>query len=121
MRHTSPISHTRPESDWTYRETIDEELSAIRVRGRVGSLGVDLLRGTVEELSRRGHRDITVTMDHPDDVDACARAVLQEVAARLARCDGRLTIRWSAGEDDSGEALDHPTRRGRPRLDPSRE
>jgi hypothetical protein len=108
MRHTSPNPDTRPESDWTYRETIDEELSAIRVQGRVGSLGVDLLRGTVEELSRRGHRHITITMDHPDDVDACARAVLTEVEEQLARCDGRLTIRWSAGDPNVRKAAAAP-------------
>jgi hypothetical protein len=65
----------------------------------VSRLGVDLLRGTIEELSRRGHRHITGTIEHPDDVDTCARAVLAEVAARLAGCERRLTIQWSADED----------------------
>jgi hypothetical protein len=41
-----------------------------------------------------------VTMEHPDDVDDCARGVLAEVAARLAACQGHLTIRWTA--DDTG-------------------
>ncbi len=88
-----------PDSDvgtrWTYSETIDEPESAIRVRGRVDRLGVDLLRGTIEELHRRGHRDITVTMDDEVDVDPCARTVLAAVAAQLARRQGRLRIRWS--------------------------
>ncbi len=79
---------------WTYSETIDEAASAIRVRGRVDRLGADLLRGTIEELHRRGHRDITVTMGDEVDVDACARTVLAEVAAQLAGRHGRLTIRW---------------------------
>ena len=100
MRHRRPSPDTDADSDWTYSETIDEAKSAIRVRGRVDRLGVDLLRGTIEELSRRGHRDITVTMEHPDDVSACARGVLAEVAARLAACQGGLTIRWTA--DDVG-------------------
>jgi anti-anti-sigma regulatory factor len=97
MRHRSPSADTDADSDWTYSETIDEAKSAIRVRGRVDRLGADLLRGTIEQLSRRGHRDITVTMEHPDDVDACARGVLVEVAARLAARHGGLTIRWIAG------------------------
>jgi hypothetical protein len=97
MRHRSPSPDTDADSDWTYSETIDEAKSAIRVRGRVDRLGVDLLRGTIEQLSRRGHRDITVTMGHPDDVDACARGVLAKVAARLAALHGGLTIRWIAG------------------------
>jgi hypothetical protein len=80
-------------SRWTCTETIDEERSAIRVRGRVDRLGVDLLRGTIEQLGRRGHRHITVTVDRGDDVDACARAVLAEVAADLADHGGRLTLR----------------------------
>ena len=98
MRHRSPTPDTDADSDWTYSETIDEATSAIDVRGRVDRLGVDLLRGTIEELSRRGHRDITVTMEHPNDVDACARGVLAEVAAGLTACQGGLTIRWTAGE-----------------------
>src|SRR5215218_2452951 len=98
MRHQGPIPDTDADGSWTYSEIIDEASSTIRVRGRVGRLGVDLLRGTIEELSRRGHRGITVTMEHPDDVDADARRVLAEVAAWLAVRDGRLTIVWSADE-----------------------
>ena len=99
MRHRSPTPDTDADSGWTYSETIEEASSTIRVRGRVGRLGVDLLRGTIEELSRRGHRAITVTMKHPDDVDAYARDVLAEVAAWLAVGNGRLTIVWSADEE----------------------
>jgi hypothetical protein len=95
-------------SGWTYSETIDEDRSAIRVRGRVDRLGVDLLRGTIEELSRRGHRDITVTVEHPNKVDPCARAVLAEVAARLEGCQGRLTIRWSGKDDTHADRLGEP-------------
>jgi hypothetical protein len=61
-RHGSPTPDTNADSGWTYKETIDEAISTIRVHGRVGKLGVDLLRGTIEELSRRGHRNIRVTM-----------------------------------------------------------
>jgi hypothetical protein len=100
MRHRSRTPHRQADPDWTYSETIDEATSAIEVRGRVDRLGVDLLRGTIEELSRRGHWDITVTMEHPDEVSAFARGVLAEVAAGLAACEGSLTIRWIA--DKSG-------------------
>jgi hypothetical protein len=58
--------------DWTYRETIDDETSSIRVRGRVDRLGVDLLRATIEELDRRGHADITVMIERPGSVDSLA-------------------------------------------------
>jgi hypothetical protein len=74
-----------PDGRWTYRETIDEGNSEIRVFGHVDRLGVDLLRGTIEELARRGHRHITVTVGRPKDVDAFARTVLAQVAAGLAR------------------------------------
>lgn len=100
MRHPSPTSITNSDSRWTYRETIDEANSAIRVRGHVDRVGVDLLRGTIEELVRRGHRQITVTVEHPDNVDTYARVVLAEVAERLEECEGRLTIRWSTDGDD---------------------
>jgi len=104
MRHRSRTPDTDADSAWTYSETIDEATSAIEVRGRVDRLGVDLLRGTIEELSRRGHRDITVTMEHPDDVSVFARGVLAEVAAGLAACQGALTIRWIAAESGNAGA-----------------
>jgi hypothetical protein len=78
--------------DWTYSETIDEESSAIRVHGRVDRLAVDLLRGTIEELERRGHRDITVTLDDETTVDLGSRAVLARIAGRLAARQGRLRV-----------------------------
>jgi hypothetical protein len=87
--------------DWTYRETIDDETSSIRVRGRVDRLGVDLLRATIEELDRRGHPDITVTIERPGSVDSFAHKVLAETAAHLAGHNGRLTISWAADEGPS--------------------
>lgn len=93
MRSTS--ADTDADGGWTYSETIDEAHSAIRVSGRVDRLGVDLLRGTIEELRRRGHRNITVTFEHPDTVDAFANEVLIEVAEWLTDLDGHLAIRWS--------------------------
>jgi hypothetical protein len=97
----APAPDTRPGGDRSYSEAIDPEAAAIEVRGRVDRLGVDLLRGTIEELSRRGHRQITVTVQHPDDVDACARAVLAEVAQGLVGRRGRLTMRWSTAAQDA--------------------
>jgi hypothetical protein len=85
---------------WTYSETIDADESTIRVRGRVDRLGVDLLRGTIEELSRRGHQDITVTMDDDVDVDPAARVELDELATGLAGRHVQLTIRRSQPDDE---------------------
>jgi hypothetical protein len=96
-----PVPDTELAGGWTYLETVDEASSTIRVRGRVGRLGADLLRGTVEELSRRGHRDITVTVEDAQEVDSSARGVLLEMATVLAARDGRLTVQWSPAHDDS--------------------
>jgi NAD-specific glutamate dehydrogenase len=101
MRHRTESSV--PQGDWTYRETIDEASSAIRVHGRVDRLGADLLRGTIETLERRGHRDITVTIDHSAGVDSVAREVLAAVAGHLARSHGRLRIAWAESGSDSEE------------------
>jgi hypothetical protein len=81
--------------DWTYSETIDDETSSIRVRGRVGRLGVDLLRATIEDLHRRGHSEITVVIERSSRVDSCAHRVLAQTAAHLAGHRGRLTITWA--------------------------
>jgi hypothetical protein len=95
-RHTgSPAVGLR--DGWTYSETIDEERSAIRARGRLDRLAADLLCGTIEELHRRGHTDIAVTIESPYSVDESARAALTEIGERLARRHGRLTLTWSDG------------------------
>lgn len=103
MRHRHPVNDPPAPERWTYLETIDEANSVIRVRGRVDELGVDLLRGTIEELSRRGHRHITVTVQHLGDVDAYAGTVLAEVATAVEEAGGGLIIQWSpaaANDDD---------------------
>jgi hypothetical protein len=99
MHRRAPVHVADLADGWTYVETIDEARSTIHVRGRVDRLGADLLRGTVEELSRRGHREITVSMERPHHVDSCAREVLTEMADALADRAGRLTLQWSAAED----------------------
>ena len=111
MQHRTAPTDTDPLGDWTYSETIDEEASAIRVHGRVDRLGIDLLRGTIEELERRGHREITVTLDAGVEVDPGSRAVLADLAGHLAAVRGLLRIRWSepAGGRDTAPA-------GTPRL-----
>ena len=94
MRHRSAAPDTDPRS-WTCSETVDEESAVIRVRGRVDRLGADLLRGTIENLVRRGHDDITVAIGASALVDPVARAVLAAVAGRLASRHGRLHIEWT--------------------------
>ena len=103
MRDRTAPSDPSPLGDWTYSETIDEESSAISVHGRVDRLGVDLLRGTIEELERRGHRDITVTLDDDATIDQGSRAVLAQIAGQLAACHGRLRLTRMPG-DGSGPA-----------------
>ena len=92
MRHRTP--HDDPPSGWTYSETVDEASAVIRVRGRVDRLGADLLRGTIENLERRGHRDITVAIGAHARVDPVARAILAAVAGRMA---GRLRFQSADG------------------------
>ncbi len=98
MRHRNAPSATDPLGDWTYRETIDEESAAIRVDGRVDRLGVDLLRGTIEELERRGHTDIAVTIGDRTTIDQGSRAVLAQLAEHLADRSGRLRVTWAEGD-----------------------
>jgi hypothetical protein len=80
-------------TSWTYSETIDEPQAVIRVRGLVDELAVDLLRGTIEELHRRGHGRITVVLTDADEVLPAASAVLAQVASALERRAARLVIR----------------------------
>jgi hypothetical protein len=105
MRNSTAPSDPDAMGDWTYSETIDEESAAIRVHGRVDRLGVDLLRGTIEDLERRGHRDITVTLDDQTTIDLGARAVLAQIAGHLAGCHGRLRVTRMPGD---GNGQDEP-------------
>jgi hypothetical protein len=123
MRCNTRGTGVDPTGDWAYTETIDEEESAIRVRGRVDRLSVDLLCGTIEELHRRGHSDIAVTIERSGSVDPCARAALVEIAGRLARRRGRLTVMWADATgslDDGAPEVEPPDVlivSGRPRTD----
>jgi NAD(P)H-flavin reductase len=100
MRHRTAPAATGPLGDWTYWETVDEESAIIRVHGRVDRLGVDLLRGTIEELERRGHTDITVTIGDRSTVDLTSWAVLAQLAEQLADRSGRLDVTWADGDED---------------------
>ena len=105
MRQRTAPPDTDPRS-WTCSETVDEEAGVIRVRGRVDRLGADLLRGTIENLVRRGHEDITVAIGASARVDPVARAVLAAVAGRLASRHGRLRIEWA--DDGTTDELTTP-------------
>jgi hypothetical protein len=106
---TEVVSQVWPPDGSTYSETIDQAHGAIRARGRLDRVSVDLLRGTIEQLHRRGHREIAVTIERPASVDPCARAELAEVADRLARCHGRLTVVWAHDGRDPGRTTGSST------------
>jgi hypothetical protein len=95
MRPRTRSTDVGPRHGCSYSETIDERSSAIRARGRLDRLAVDLLCGTIEQMHRRGHADITVTIEPPVSVEPCARAALTEFAERLAGRHGRVTVRWA--------------------------
>jgi len=100
----------------SYRETIDEANSAIRTHGHMDRLAVDLLCGTIEQLRRRGHLDIAVTIERPGAVDPSARPALTAMAERLASRQGRLSVRWVDGTDPTAVEVAVDTgRRGGPR------
>jgi hypothetical protein len=77
---------------WTYTETVDDAAAVVEVRGRVDRLTVDLLRGTVEQLHRRGRARITIALRGAVTIDPAARAVLDEMALDLARCGTELVV-----------------------------
>jgi hypothetical protein len=54
------------------------------------------LQATIDELSRRGHADITVTIDASGSIDPYAQQVIVETAVDVAERHGRLTIQWAS-------------------------
>ena len=116
MRGNPRSPDAGPSDGRSYRETIDEANSAIRARGHLDRLAVDLLCGTIEQLCRRGHTDIAVTIELPGDVDPCARPALTAMAERLASRRGRLSVRWVDGSDPTAvDGAVDTGRRGRRR------
>ncbi|MGY1820622.1 hypothetical protein [Geodermatophilus sp. SYSU D00079] len=76
----------------SFTATVDQHHGLIRTRGHLDALAADLLRGSVVALQRQGHLQVTVRIGPSATVDAEARAVLADLADRLAADGVRLLV-----------------------------
>jgi hypothetical protein len=101
---TAPPSTPRPPSTGTgfaevhaqapsFTAAVDQEWATVRVRGHVDRVGAELLCDAVVGLQRCGHRRVTVQLRPSATLDAEARGVLTELAARLAEDGLQLDVR----------------------------
>jgi hypothetical protein len=67
-----------------FTASVDQRTGVIRTRGHLDLVGAELLQGSVVALQRCGHRSVTVHVQPGGTVDAEARAVLGDLADRLA-------------------------------------
>jgi hypothetical protein len=82
----------RPQSP-LFTASVDQRTGVIRTRGHLDRVGAELLQGSVVALQRCGHRSVTVHVQPAGTVDAEARALLDDLADRLAAEGVTLAIR----------------------------
>ena len=75
-----------------FTATVDDARATIRARGHIDRLGADLLRGTVESLQRRGHRQITLQVELFSSINPEAHVVLRSLVTELRTRGVRLTV-----------------------------
>jgi anti-anti-sigma regulatory factor len=81
----------------TLTETVDARLGSVRASGHLTSQGADLLRGTVEQLHRRGHARVVVDLRDVSAADDAGLVVLGELRRSLAADGGELLVRTGPG------------------------
>ncbi|MFW3171488.1 hypothetical protein [Geodermatophilus sp. CPCC 206100] len=89
--HPAPLE-VRPQAP-LFTASVDQRTGAIRTRGHLDLVGAELLRSSVVALRRCGHRSITVHVQPPATADAPARALLADLADRLAAEGVLLEVR----------------------------
>ena len=77
----------------SFTAAVDQATATVRVRGHVDRLGAELMCDAVVGLQRSGHRHVAVQLLPPATLDAEARRVLADLAARLAEDDVQLDVR----------------------------
>ena len=77
----------------TLTEIVDARNGTVRVSGHLTVQGADLLRGTVEQLHRRGHARVLLDLQHVQAADAAGLHVLRQMSRDLAADGGELLVR----------------------------
>lgn len=73
-------------------EVIDPRTGSVRVSGRLTEQGAELLRGTVENLHRRGHSCVVVDLQDVQGTEDAGVDVLRELRRTLAEDGGELLV-----------------------------
>ena len=69
----------------------DARTGTLRVRGRLDRVGADLVAGSVEALSRQGHRHLHLRLQ-PPTADPEVLALLTDLVERFAACGIRIVV-----------------------------
>jgi anti-anti-sigma regulatory factor len=78
-------------------ETVNGRTGTVRARGRLTAQGADLLRGTLEQLTRQGHTTVLLDLAEVDEPDGTGASVLRDLRSSVAASGGRLRVVHAPG------------------------
>src|SRR5687767_12383864 len=76
----------------TLTEWVNGRTGTVRASGLLTAQGADLLRRTLENLTRPGHRTVHLDLADVRVVDGTGTPVMRDLQAGVAACGGRLRL-----------------------------
>lgn len=76
----------------TLTEWVNARTGTVRASGLLTAQGADLLRGTLENLARQGHRTVLLDLADVRVADGIGPPVMRDLQVRVAACGGRLRL-----------------------------
>jgi anti-anti-sigma regulatory factor len=76
----------------TLTEWVNGRTGTVRASGVLTAQGADLLRGTLENLARQGHRTVVLDLADVRVADGTGTPVMRDLQAGVAACGGRLRL-----------------------------
>jgi hypothetical protein len=88
---TTPQPRT-PRPDRTLTEWVDGRTGTVRASGLLTPQGADLLRGTLLNLARQGHRTLLLDLADVEAPAGTGVPIVRDLRASIAACGGRLQL-----------------------------
>ena len=76
----------------TLTEWVNGRTGTVRASGLLTAQGADLLRGTLENLTRQGHRTVLLDLAEVRMAEGNGTPVMRDLHACVAACGGRLRL-----------------------------
>ncbi len=76
----------------TLTEWVNGRTGTVGASGHLTAQGADLLRGTLESLTRQGHRTVLLDLADVEVPDGAGTPLMRDLQAGVAACGGRLQV-----------------------------